>query len=157
MSLLDLWRQFVGMGYASEMTPDLRLRFWKDRSRDYTGTVIFRQGKHIRGEVTRDPQDAGLRTRILVQGDGGRFFEVSDPTLEGDAYIGRREGYLSFTASTEPTTLQQVGTTRSRRSRSPPTRSPSRSTTASRTATTSRSPTTATAIGSRSTSRHLHA
>ncbi len=41
--------------------------------------------------------------------DGGRFFEVSDPVLEGDAYIGRREGYLSFTASTDPTTLQQVG------------------------------------------------
>ena len=109
MSLLDLWRQFVGMGYASEMTPDLRLRFWQDRSRDFSQTVVFRQGKHIRGEVTRDAQDAGLRTRILVQGDGGRFFEVTDPTLEGDAYIGRREGYLSFTASTDPTTLQQVG------------------------------------------------
>jgi hypothetical protein len=109
MSLLDLWRQFVGMGYESEMTPDLRLRFWKDRSRDFTGAVIFRAGKHIRGEVTRDPQDAGLRTRMLVQGDGGRFFEVTDPVLEGDPYIGRREGYLSFTASTDPTTLQQVG------------------------------------------------
>ena len=109
MSLLDLWRQLVGMGYESEMTPDLRLRFWKDRSRDFTGSVIFRAGKHIRGEVTRDAQDAGLRTRMLIQGDGGRFFEVTDPTLEGDAYIGRREGYLSFTASTDPTTLQQVG------------------------------------------------
>jgi hypothetical protein len=109
MSLLDLWRQFVGMGYESEMTPDLRLRFWRDRSRDFSQTVIFRAGKHIRGEVTRDAQDAGLRTRMLVQGDGGRFFEVTDPVLEGDAYIGRREGYLSFTASTDPTTLQQVG------------------------------------------------
>lgn len=109
LSLLDLWRQFTGMGYESEMTPDLRLRLWRDRSRDFTGTIIFRAGKHIRGEVTRDPQDAGLRTRILVGGDGGRFFEVSDPVLEGDAFIGRREGYLSFTASTDPTTLQQVG------------------------------------------------
>ncbi len=109
MSLLDLWRQFVGMGYESEMTPDLRLRFWKDRSRDFSGSVIFRAGKHIRGEVTRDAQDAGLRTRMLVQGDGGRFFEVTDPVLEGDPYIGRREGYLSFTASTDPTTLQRVG------------------------------------------------
>lgn len=34
---------------------------------------------------------------------------MTDPTLEGDASIGRREGYLSFTASTDPTTLQQVG------------------------------------------------
>ncbi len=41
MSLLDLWRQFVGMGYESEMMPDLRLRFWKDRSRDFSQTVIF--------------------------------------------------------------------------------------------------------------------
>jgi len=41
-SLLDLWRQFVGMGYESEMTPDLRLRFWKDRSLDFSQTVIFR-------------------------------------------------------------------------------------------------------------------
>ena len=109
LSLLDLWRQFVGMGYESEMTPDLRLRFWRDRSRDFTDSVIFRAGKHIRGEVTRDAQDAGLRTRMLVQGDGGRFFEVTDPVLEADAFIGRREGYLSFTASTDPTTLQQVG------------------------------------------------
>jgi len=109
MSLLDLWRQLTGMGYESEMTPELRLRLWRDRSRDFSQTVIFRAGKHIRGEVTRDAQDAGLRTRMLVQGDGGRFFEVTDPVLEGDPYIGRREGYLSFTASTDPTTLQQVG------------------------------------------------
>jgi len=109
MSLLDLWRQLVGMGYESEMTPDLKLRFFRDRSRDFSQTVIFRAGKHIRGEVTRDPQDAGLRTRMLVEGDGGRFFEVTDPVLEADPFIGRREGYLSFTASTDPTTLQQVG------------------------------------------------
>lgn len=58
-SLLDLWRQFVGMGYESEMTPDLRLRFWKDRSRDFSQPVIFRQGKHIRARSRGIRRTAG--------------------------------------------------------------------------------------------------
>lgn len=107
-SMLDVWRQLVAIGVDSEMTPDLGLRLWKDHSRHFEDTIIFRVGKHLAAEVESTPQGYLVRTRVLVEGQGGKWAEAAEPGLEGDPYIGRREGAVSFGQTDDPTMLQRV-------------------------------------------------
>lgn len=106
-SILDLWRQLIGLGMESRMTTDLKLQAF-DMSRHKEQAVIFREGYHLRGEVVRELQDASLRSRVLVSGANGRSVEASDPLLEAIPRIGRREGFVDFSSSSDPTTLQVV-------------------------------------------------
>jgi hypothetical protein len=110
-SLLEVWRHLVTLGLEGGMTPDLRLQAYVDSSRHFESTVILRKGHHLIGDVVDTAHGSGLRTRMLVEGAGGRILEISDPTAEADGRIGRREGYLSMSTSDNATTLQRAGDT----------------------------------------------
>jgi hypothetical protein len=107
-NLLALWNQLVAMGYEFHMSSGLALSMYPSRSTDRTTTVILRAGKHLREGVERNVQDAGLRTRVLVEGAGGLYGEVAEAGWETGA-IGRREGFVSFGGTTSPSTLTRVG------------------------------------------------
>lgn len=108
-SLLDVWRHLVSLGLEGEMTPSLRLRAFVDMSRHFEESVIFRKGRHLLGEVTRTGRQSAVRSRLLVEGSGGRIVEIVDPSVEADPLVGRREGFLSLGTSDDPTVLQQAG------------------------------------------------
>lgn len=108
-SLLDVWKQLIALGMEGHLTTDLRLQAFVEYARHKEDEVIFREGRHLRGEVGKELQDAALRTRVLVEGADAKFIEVADPALESLDRIGRREGGAEFTSSSDPTTLQIVG------------------------------------------------
>lgn len=108
-SLLDVWRHLVSLGLEGSMSHDLKLSAFVDMSRDRTGDVILRKGSHFLGDVANTGHYAGLRTRFLVEGAGGRIIEVVG-TLEGVPTIGRREGFLSMATSDAATDLSRAGT-----------------------------------------------
>lgn len=108
-NLLGVWRHLVSLGLEGGMTPDLRLQAFVDASRHFEATVILRKGHQISGDVIDTAHSTGLRTRVLAEGAGGRVVEISNPTLETDTRIGRREGFLSLPTSDNPTTLQRAG------------------------------------------------
>jgi hypothetical protein len=107
-SLLALEQQLVALGYEFTMSPDLRLDMYPAKGADLSGTVILRAGKHLRDAVERNTQDAGLKTRVLVEGADGVYQDVPGTIPETGA-IGRREGGVSFGQSTSTTTLTQIG------------------------------------------------
>lgn len=108
-SLLDVWRNLVALGMQGRMDHSLNLQAFVDLSRDRTADVILRKGYHFLGDVENTGHYAGLRTRYLVEGAGGRLLEVTNPALEADPRIGRREGFLSMGTSDSPTDLQRAG------------------------------------------------
>ena len=108
-SLLDVWRHLVSLGMEGEMSHDLRLSTYVDLSRAKSAEVIFRKGYHFLGDVANSGHYAGLRTRFLVEGAGGRLVEVTNPALEADPKIGRREGFLAMATSDSPTDLARAG------------------------------------------------
>jgi hypothetical protein len=108
-SLLDVWRHLVSLGLEGEMTPSLRLRAFVDMSRHFEDQVILRKARHLLGDVQRLGRQSDLRTRLLVEGSGGRIVEITDVSLEAEPRIGRREGYLQLGTSDDPTVLQQAG------------------------------------------------
>lgn len=108
-SLLDVWRHLVSLGLEGRMTHDLRLQAYVDMSRAKQGDVILRKGMHFLGDVENSGHFAGLRTRFLVEGAGGRLVEVINPTLEADPRIGRREGFLAMGTSDTATDLFRAG------------------------------------------------
>jgi hypothetical protein len=108
-SLLDVWRHLVSLGLEGEMTPSLRLRAFVDMSRHFEDQVILRKARHLLGDVQRLGRQSDLRTRLLVEGSGGRIVEITDVSLEAEPRVGRREGYLQLGTSDDPTVLQQAG------------------------------------------------
>jgi hypothetical protein len=108
-SLLDVWRQLIGLGSEGEMTHDLKLSLYVDRSRDRTDDVIFRKGFHLLGEVSNVGHLSGLRTRVLIEGAGGRLIEVGPSPLEANPKIARREGFASMSTSDAATDLARAG------------------------------------------------
>lgn len=109
-SVLDVATQFMGLGLELNMTPELRLEAFVNYARHFEDDVVFRAGYHIVGDVSKEVRGHAERTRMLVEGSGGGFVEVLAPGgLEGDPYIGRREGGLQFSNSNDPTTLQRAG------------------------------------------------
>lgn len=109
-SLLDVWRHLVSLGMEGEMSHDLKLSAYVNRSRDRTADVILRKGYHFLGNVENNAHYAGLRTRFLVEGAGGRVIEVGPSTAEADPKVGRREGFLSMGTSDAATDLSRAGT-----------------------------------------------
>lgn len=108
-SLLDVWRNLVALGMEGRMDQSLNLQAFVNYTRDKSSEVILRKGYHFLGDVENQGHFAGLRTRFLVEGAGGRLVEVTNPTLEGDPRIGRREGFLSMGTSDSPTDLSRAG------------------------------------------------
>ena len=108
-NLLEVWRHLVTLGLEGGMTPSLRLQAFVDAARHFEDTVVLRKGHHFTGDVVDTSHGAGRRSRMLVEGAGGRIVEVADPALEADGHIGRREGYLQVSTSDNPTTLQRAG------------------------------------------------
>lgn len=106
--VLDVWRQATAMGLDSLVTHDLKLQVWEDYSRTRTD-VVFRAGYHLTDKVEKRLTEHGMKSRLLVEGAGGLYFEVSDPAIEANPYVGRREGFLSFTNAADPTTMQRGG------------------------------------------------
>lgn len=109
-TLLDVWRQLVALGMEGECTHDLVLGAYVDRTRDRTADVILRKGYHFLGNVENRAHLSGIRSRLLVEGAGGRMIEVTDPVLEAVPVIGRREGFLSMATSDAATDLARAGT-----------------------------------------------
>lgn len=108
-SLLDVFQKALAMGLDGHVTPDLVLQVFQRYQRDLTAAVVFRAGYHVRGELTKRMRDTGLKSMLLVQGAGGGFYEIGDAALAADPYVRRREGFLSFTNSSDPTTIQRAG------------------------------------------------
>lgn len=108
-TLLDVFRQLVALGVEGEMTHDLKLSLYVNRSRDRTGDVILRKGYHLLGSVSNLAHLSGLRTRLLVEGAGGRVIEVGPGSMEANPKIGRREGFLSMATSDAATDLSRAG------------------------------------------------
>jgi hypothetical protein len=110
-TVLDVAKQLAAMGVDLNVTPQLVLQAFVPGTfgRDLKSTVIWRYGRHIAGTVERVGIRSALQNAELVEGAGGHFIEVNDPTSQADPYTGRREGGLSFTSSSDPTTLQNAG------------------------------------------------
>lgn len=109
-TLLDLAMQFMGLGLELEMTTDLKLKAYVEFARHFEASVVLRAGYHLAGEVTKQVRGHTERTRMLVEGGSGAYSEVlASGSPEADPYIGRREGFLSFSNSSDPTTLQRAG------------------------------------------------
>lgn len=107
--LIDLADHLESLGLELDMTPSLKLRAFRERGVDRSASVVFRHGVNIRGGVTKRLQGSPAKSRILVEGSAGKFYEVTDPVLEAVPNIGRREGYLSYTNATTATQLQRGG------------------------------------------------
>jgi hypothetical protein len=110
-TVLDVAKQLAALGIDILMTPELVFRAYVSGTlgRDLSSSVVWRYGRHIAGDVTRVGIRSALQNAALVEGSGGKFIEVNDPASQADAYTGRREGGLSFTSSSDPTTLQNAG------------------------------------------------
>lgn len=82
-----------GLGYFDiEMTPNLKLNIYKDRSMDLHETVVYRPGQAILSHQ-HQIDTSKLVNEILVE---GKEKQLAISTHPNSAYtFGRREGYLS--------------------------------------------------------------
>ena len=72
---------------------------------------MFRTGKHIKSELKRVHRALGEKSRMLVKGTDDTYFEVlRGGGVETDLAFGRREGFMSFGNSDDPTTVQAAAT-----------------------------------------------
>jgi len=107
--VLDVAKQLAALGVVLSMTPNLVFQAFVSYGRHLESSVVFREGRHIAGDVTKVGIRSALQNAQLVEGASGKFVEVNDPASIADPYLGRREGGLSFTSSGDPTTLQNAG------------------------------------------------
>lgn len=110
---LETWKQLTALGLESEMTHDLQLRTYVELGRHFepaptgNGAVTLLLGRHILEDHHREHDSR--KTRLVVRGAEGLTITVIDPALEAE--IGeRREGSISVSNSSDPTTLQRAGT-----------------------------------------------
>lgn len=111
--VLPITKMLAGLGIDIRARHDLRLDAYEDLGRHFeidggTGSLIFRAGQNMTTTLERT-SEPGIRSRMLVKGTGDEFFEVLRPDLEADPYVRRREGFLSFGNSSDPTTVQRAG------------------------------------------------
>lgn len=97
------------------MRHDLRLQMYVELGRhfevggDGTGTVVFRAGQNVTTKLRKRVEGGAVKSRAWVKGTGDQFFEVLRPDIEADPYVRRRESFLSFGNSADPTTVQRAG------------------------------------------------
>ncbi len=111
--VLPIAKMLSALGVDLRARHDLRLDAYEDLGRHFeidggTGSVVFRAGQNVTTSLERTTEP-GILSRLLVKGTGDQFFEVIRPDLEADPYIRRRESYLSFGNSDDPTTIQRAG------------------------------------------------
>lgn len=112
---LDVAKQLVALDVLDlYMDPQLHLWAYVSRSRDLSQSIVFRAGRHIADDkLTNKKHYSAVKSRVLVEGaatsGGTPQWEEVIGANESDPQIGRREGYLGFSASSDPTTLNQVG------------------------------------------------
>ena len=109
---LETWKQLTALGLESEMTHDLQLRTYVELGRHFepaptgNGAVTLLLGRHILEDTHREHDSR--KTRLIVKGADGVTITVVDPALEAE--IGeRREGSISVSNTSDPTTLQRAG------------------------------------------------
>lgn len=112
-SVLPIVKMLAGLGIDLRARHDLRLNAYEELGRHFeadggTGALVFRAGQNVTTSLERT-SEPGIRSRMLVKGTGDEFFEVIRPDLEADPYVRRREGFLSFGNSADPTTVQHAG------------------------------------------------
>lgn len=112
-SVLPIAKMLTGLGIDLRARHDLRLNAYEELGRHFevdggTGALVFRAGQNVTTSLERT-SEPGIRSRMTVKGTGDEFFEVIRPDLEADPYIRRREGFLSFGNSADPTTIQRAG------------------------------------------------
>lgn len=113
-SLLDTIRKLTAMGEMDvKGRHDLRLQAYVEMGRhldaeSIPNAVVFRAGQNVRTTLERTTSRPQVKSRMLVKGKGDLVFEVLRPDLEADPYIRRREGFLSFQDSSDPTTIQRA-------------------------------------------------
>ncbi len=115
-SVLDVVNQLVALGVMDVyMDTNLHLSAYVSRSRDFSSAVVFRAGRHFADSAVHNKKHySGIKSRVLVEGGtdattGTPVYEEVVSGLETDPNIGRREGYLSMTNSTDAVTLQRAG------------------------------------------------
>lgn len=115
-NLLDVINQLTALGVMDVyMDVNLHLYAYVSRSRDFSSAVIFRAGRHIADDKLHNKKHySAIKSRVLVE--GGTDATTGTPVyvevvsgLETDPGIGRREGYLSMTNSTDVPTLTRAG------------------------------------------------
>jgi len=113
ITILDLAKQLVALGYHVEMTPSLVLNLYKPGSqgKHLESLVVLRQGKHISGPVEKVGNRTARIDAVLVHGSGNAWVESTDAGAIADTYFGRREGSFAFGNVTNATTLGAAGTT----------------------------------------------
>ncbi|MGH2512351.1 MAG: hypothetical protein ACRDGQ_06665 [Candidatus Limnocylindrales bacterium] len=113
---LDVAKQLMALGVIDlYMDPNLHLWAFVNRSRDLSTTVVLRAGRHIADDQVHNKKHySAVKSRVLVEGatkpdTGTPQYEEVIGVIETDPGIGRREGYVAFSSSVDPTTLNQVG------------------------------------------------
>lgn len=112
---LQTLRTLAGLGLCDfRMRHDLRLSMYVELGRHFevgtgTGSVVFRAGQNVTTKLRKRTQGGEKKSRLWVKGKGDAFFEVQRPDIEADPYTRRREGFLSFGDSSDPTTIQRAG------------------------------------------------
>lgn len=111
-SVLPIVKMLTGLGIDIRARHDLRLNAYEELGRHFeidggTGALVFRAGQNVTTSLERT-SEPGIRSRMIVKGTGDQFFEVQRPDLEADPYVRRREGFLSFGNSADPTTIQRA-------------------------------------------------
>lgn len=110
-SLLDVAKKLHALGMGLWMSPDLVLYAYYPGTQglDVSGSVIWQEGRHIIGQVD-EVTSTSMQSVVLVAGAGGEFTEVTDAGLIADPYVGRIEGALDFSSSSDPTQMAAAGT-----------------------------------------------
>ena len=110
-SLLDLAKKFAAIGgFDIKMDTNLKLSAFYDVSIDRSDTVIFQGGRHLALDpVQKHLHNIDVKTRLLVLGQSGVVVEVSRPDLEALPGIGRREGFLDYSSTSDVQALSDAG------------------------------------------------
>lgn len=111
--VLPIAKMLSALGVDLRARHDLRLDAYEDLGRHFeidggTGSLVFRAGQNVTTSLERTTEP-GILSRLIVKGTGDQFFEVIRPDLEADPHIRRRESFLSFGNSDDPTTIQRAG------------------------------------------------
>jgi hypothetical protein len=112
---LTIAKQLMAFGVMDlYMNPsNLHLYAYKSRGTDKSSSVVFLGGRHFADDQLHNKKHySAIKSRVLVEGanSGGLpvFREVTGSD-ETDPGIGRREGYVAFSSSSDITTLGKVG------------------------------------------------
>lgn len=107
-NLDEVWKAAIGMGIDFRMTPALVLEAYEAGiGSDRSSSVVFRDGAHLRADVTVPRNESQFVNVMYVKGAEGAIRTVYGD--HSDPRRGRREGKVDFTATDAPAALDRVG------------------------------------------------